>query len=54
MENRELLIGERIKIALVAYDNKKRDLFEWSKFNSASLLRWKESHRQLWDVREPE
>jgi hypothetical protein len=29
MENRELLIGERKKIALVAHDNKKRDLLEW-------------------------
>jgi hypothetical protein len=34
MENRELLIGERKKIALVAHDNKKRDLLEGSKFNN--------------------
>jgi len=37
MKSRELLIGRRKKIALVAHDNKKRDLLEWAKFNKALL-----------------
>ncbi len=34
-----LLMGPRKKIALVAHDNKKRDLFEWAKFNKNLLAR---------------
>ncbi len=37
MELNELEIFEKKKIALVAHDNKKRDLLEWAKFNKALL-----------------
>ncbi len=37
MKNRELLIGKRKRIALVAHDNKKQDLLEWAKFNKVLL-----------------
>lgn len=33
MEYDRVAMGPRKKIALVAHDNKKRDLFEWAKFN---------------------
>ena len=33
MEDKRLAIGKRKKIALVAHDNKKRDLMDWAKFN---------------------
>src|SRR5574342_88334 len=33
MENTRLAIGRKKKIALVAHDNKKRDLMDWWKFN---------------------
>jgi methylglyoxal synthase len=32
------IIGPRKRIALVAHDNKKRDLLEWAKFNCELLL----------------
>ena len=33
MEFTQLAIGRKKKIALVAHDNKKRDLLEWAQFN---------------------
>lgn len=33
MEYKEIAMGERKRIALVAHDNKKKDLAEWAKFN---------------------
>jgi methylglyoxal synthase len=33
MANREIIMEKDKKIALVAHDNKKRDLVEWAKFN---------------------
>ena len=33
MASEKVLMGKRKKIALVAHDNKKRDLVEWMKFN---------------------
>lgn len=33
MENRRLAMGAQKRIALVAHDNKKRDLVEWARFN---------------------
>ena len=33
MEDNRLAIGKKKKIALVAHDNKKRDLMDWAKFN---------------------
>lgn len=33
MDYEKIAIGSQKKIALVAHDNKKRDLMEWSKFN---------------------
>ncbi len=33
MEYQEIVIGSKKKIALVAHDNKKRDLMEWAEFN---------------------
>jgi methylglyoxal synthase len=33
MDYKEIAMGPRKKIALVAHDNKKQDLFEWAKFN---------------------
>lgn len=33
MDYKKIAIGSQKKIALVAHDNKKRDLMEWSKFN---------------------
>ena len=33
MENETRLMGRKKKIALVAHDNKKKDLLEWVKFN---------------------
>jgi methylglyoxal synthase len=37
MDHREIEMGPRKRIALVAHDNKKRDLFEWAKFNRELL-----------------
>ncbi len=37
MSEKKLPIGKRKHIALVAHDNKKRDLLEWAKFNRGSL-----------------
>ncbi len=37
MEYKEIVIGERKKIALVAHDNKKHDLMEWARYNKALL-----------------
>lgn len=37
MNKKELLIGKKKRIALVAHDNKKRDLLEWAKFNRVLL-----------------
>ena len=37
MRQIQLAMGPRKKIALVAHDNKKRDLFEWAKFNKHLL-----------------
>lgn len=33
MDYREIAMGPRKKIALIAHDNRKHDLFEWAKFN---------------------
>lgn len=38
MEPTELKIATKKKIALVAHDNKKRDLVEWAKFNQGTLI----------------
>ncbi len=38
MEYKKITMGHHKKIALVAHDNKKRDLLEWAKFNE-DLLR---------------
>ncbi len=37
MDYRHITMQERKKIALVAHDNKKRDLMEWAKFNRELL-----------------
>jgi methylglyoxal synthase len=38
MKNKIAIIGQRKKIALIAHDHKKQDLFEWVKFNKGTLL----------------
>jgi methylglyoxal synthase len=38
MRNKIAIIGQRKKIALIAHDHKKQDLFEWVKFNKGTLL----------------
>ena len=38
MSSKKVIIRRRKKIALVAHDNKKADLFEWVKFNRNLLL----------------
>jgi len=43
MTNKTLTIGEKKKIALVAHDNKKRDLVEWARFNRDLL-----AHHELY------
>jgi methylglyoxal synthase len=43
MTNKTLTIGEKKKIALVAHDNKKRDLVEWARFNRELL-----AHHELY------
>jgi len=37
MDYKRIVMGPRKKIALVAHDNKKRDLLEWAKFNRELL-----------------
>ena len=37
MNEKKLPIGKRKHIALVAHDNKKKDLLEWARFNKGSL-----------------
>jgi methylglyoxal synthase len=37
MEYKEIVIGEKKKIALVAHDNKKHDLTEWARYNKVLL-----------------
>lgn len=37
MSHRKITMATRKKIALVAHDNKKEDLFEWAKFNRELL-----------------
>jgi len=37
MESNESPVGVKKKIALVAHDNKKRDLLEWASFNKGTL-----------------
>ena len=37
MSNEEYPLGKLKKIALVAHDNKKKDLMAWAKFNKATL-----------------
>ncbi len=39
MEYRSITMPPRKSIALVAHDNKKRDLYEWTKFNRELLAR---------------
>jgi len=39
MEPKKIIIRQKKKIALVAHDNKKRDLLEWAKFNRELLAR---------------
>ncbi len=39
MRQIQLAMGPKKKIALVAHDNKKRDLFEWAEFNKSLLAR---------------
>jgi methylglyoxal synthase len=37
MDTKNVTMGRRKKIALVAHDNKKKDLLEWAKYNKALL-----------------
>ncbi len=41
MKNKKIIISRDKKIALVAHDNKKRDLLEWAKFNRDLLAHHK-------------
>jgi len=41
MTNRKVMMGHDKKIALVAHDNKKRDLVEWAKYNRDLLAHHK-------------
>jgi methylglyoxal synthase len=43
MADKKIAIGQYKKIALVAHDNKKRDLVEWAKFNRELLAHHKVS-----------
>jgi methylglyoxal synthase len=39
MEETELKLGRQKKIALVAHDNKKKDLLEWARWNRVTLAK---------------
>jgi methylglyoxal synthase len=39
MQHKNLVMESRKKIALVAHDNKKQDLFEWAKYNRDMLAK---------------
>ena len=41
MTDKKIALGNKKKIALVAHDNKKRDLTEWAKYNRDLLARHK-------------
>ena len=41
MKGKEIIIGEKKNIALVAHDNKKRNLLEWVRFNKNTLQKHK-------------
>jgi methylglyoxal synthase len=39
MEETEFKLGRQKKIALVAHDNKKKDLLEWARWNRVTLAK---------------
>jgi len=41
MKSKEIIIGQKKNIALVAHDNKKTNLLEWVRFNKNTLLKHK-------------
>ena len=41
MKGKEITIGQKKNIALVAHDNKKGNLLEWVKFNKITLQKHK-------------
>ena len=41
MKSKEIIIGQKKNIALVAHDNKKANLLEWVRFNKDTLLKHK-------------